>query len=177
MQNSGKGIFETLQSVIAYFAPPVATVFLLGIAWRRATAVAARCTLYVGSAISLSIGVMDLSNWPWKGFWPHFMLMTVYLFLFCMTLMIVVSLLTKHARYEEDFGDARRLDTSAGRKGAGRWAGFCGQFSPRSWSRSTLDSSILPRTPTAQTGQSSNGWSKLSGPSKAASSRFYCPAP
>jgi SSS family solute:Na+ symporter len=62
---------------------------------------------------------MDLQGWPHNGFWPHFMLMTVYLFLFCCLLMIVVSLLTKHAPYEEDFGDARRRDTLADRKGAG----------------------------------------------------------
>ena len=101
MQRSGKNIFDTLQSVIAYFAPPVATVFVLGVAWHRATAAAAQVTLYVGSAVSLSIGLMDLLGQPYRGFWPHFMLMTFFLFLFCSLLFVLVSLCTTHASYEQ----------------------------------------------------------------------------
>ena len=46
------------------------------------------------------------------------MMMAFYKFLFCAALMIGVSLCTRHAAYEEDFGDARRLDPAPAR-GAG----------------------------------------------------------
>ena len=107
LQQSGKNVFDTLQSVIAYFAPPVATVFLAGICWRRATAKAAVTTLYLGSAVSLTAGLLDFLKLPYPGFWPHFMLMTLLLFVGCCLLMVAVSLLTHKAEYEEDFSVAR----------------------------------------------------------------------
>ncbi|MGW8256454.1 MAG: sodium:solute symporter family transporter [Thermoguttaceae bacterium] len=103
LQHSEKNIFDTLQIVIAYFAPPVASVFLAGILWQRATAKGAVTTLYLGSAVSLSIGVLDFLGLPYKGFWPHFMLMTVILFLGCCALLVITSLLTRKSPYEEDF--------------------------------------------------------------------------
>ena len=107
LQQSGKNIFDTIQSVIAYFAPPMASVFLAGIIWRRATAKAAVTTLYVGSIVSIGVGVLDFLKLPYKGFWPHFMIMTLVLFLGCCTLMVVVSLLTKKSPYEEDLSIAK----------------------------------------------------------------------
>jgi SSS family solute:Na+ symporter len=104
LQQCGKTtIFDTLQGVTAYFAPPVATVFLLGILWKRATAAAAVTTLYLGSTVSITLGILDFLKLPYEGFWPHFMLMTLFLFIGCVVMMTVVSLLTHKAEYEEDF--------------------------------------------------------------------------
>ena len=44
---------------------------------------------------------MDLLGQPYRGFWPHFMLMTFFLFLFCSLLFVLVSLCTTHASYEQ----------------------------------------------------------------------------
>lgn len=106
MEESGKNIFATLQSVVAYFAPPVATVFLLGLVWKRATAKAAVITLYVGSVVSLSLGIMDFVSWPRRGFWPHFLLMTFFLFIGCCALMIAISLMTQKAAAEQDLSES-----------------------------------------------------------------------
>ena len=103
MQTVGKNLFDLLQSIIAYFAPPMAAVFLVGVLWRRATAAAAVVTLYLGSAVSLGIGVMDFMKFPREGFWPHFLFMAFLLFAGLCVLMVVVSLLTRHS------GDEGRL--------------------------------------------------------------------
>jgi SSS family solute:Na+ symporter len=148
MLRSGKNVFDTLQNVIASFSPPVAVLFLSGIGWRRATAAGSRATLYVGALVSLGFGILELLQWPrinpqdfwphylpmsvynfiWPhlatvhDFWPHYMMMAVFKFLFCAALMVVVSLCTQHAPYEEDFGDARRLDPApVGGAGATGW--------------------------------------------------------
>jgi SSS family solute:Na+ symporter len=141
LQGSKKNVFDTLQSVGAFFAPPMAAMFLLGIAWKRVTATAVKVNIWLGSIISLSIGVMSVREWPekipvfhnglfgtvtWEPFvWPHFMLLAFSLFVFCFSILVIVSLLTKHSDYEEDIGAAQRLhqaDTTiseAARHGAG----------------------------------------------------------
>ena len=125
MQGSKKNIFDTLQGIIAFFAPPMASVFLLSIFWKRLTAAAVKMTLWIGSIVSLSIGVMVLREWPNKTFWPHFLLLTFFLFVVCCLLLVIGSLVTKHASYETDLGADQRkhnTDTSlsvASRRGAG----------------------------------------------------------
>ena len=95
MEGLGKNLFDTLQSAIAFFAPPISTVFLLGVLWKRATPTAAILTLTLGSVISLILGLMQLKAYPDARFWPHYMLLSFYLFAGLVVLMVVVSLLTQ----------------------------------------------------------------------------------
>jgi SSS family solute:Na+ symporter len=95
MQMAGKDLFELLQSIIAYFAPPMAAVFLVGTLWRRATSTAALTTLILGTVVSLSAGACQLCKYPSEEFWPHFLLLSFYLFAALTVLMIVVSLCTE----------------------------------------------------------------------------------
>jgi SSS family solute:Na+ symporter len=76
-------------------APPVSTVFILGLIWKRATPLAAELTLYVGTAVCLTIGFCQLINFPSKDAWPHFMLLCFYMMVGLVFFMIVVSLLTQ----------------------------------------------------------------------------------
>lgn len=101
MDNVGKNLFDLLQSIIAYFAPPMASVFLIGILWRRATSKAAFITLTGGSVLCLSIGLMDFMQLPGPDFWPHFLLMSFCLFALLCVVMIVISLLTRNSQEEE----------------------------------------------------------------------------
>ena len=57
-------LFDLLQSIIAFIAPPMAAVFMVGVLWRRATAKAAITALLVGSAVSISVGVCQMAKWP-----------------------------------------------------------------------------------------------------------------
>lgn len=92
---SGKNLFELIQGLASYIAPPLTTVFILGVSWRRATAKAAEWTLIGGGILCILLGIMYVQEFPHKKFWPHFMLSTFYLFGLLLTFMIVVSLLTK----------------------------------------------------------------------------------
>ncbi|KAA3607514.1 MAG: Na+/glucose cotransporter [Planctomycetota bacterium] len=50
---SGGGLYQYLQSVQGYLAPPIAAVFLLGLFWRRANAVGAAWSLGTGFVLGL----------------------------------------------------------------------------------------------------------------------------
>lgn len=123
LQGSKKNVFDTLQSVICFFAPPIASVFLLGLIWKRVTATAVRVTLYAAVPICLAISILNLVDWPSRVFWPHFLLQTFFLFVFCVALLAISSLLTKHSSYEVPFS-AAKMGSSA--EAAGRGAGWKG---------------------------------------------------
>ena len=91
----GMDLFSLCQSILAFLAPPLAAVFIVGVLWPRANSTAAFCTLAVGSIINIAIGVCYLAEWlgP-KEAWPHFLLLCFYMFAFDVLLMTVISLLT-----------------------------------------------------------------------------------
>jgi SSS family solute:Na+ symporter len=94
--NSEKGLFELGQSLGTYLAPPVSTVFLFGMLWKRATPRAAELTLYIGTAVCLAVGFCQLIDFPYKGAWPHFMLLCFYMMVILSIFMVTVSLLTRN---------------------------------------------------------------------------------
>ena len=124
MESAGKNLFDLLQSIIAYFAPPMASVFLIGVLWKRATSSAALVTLLGGSMVSLSIGLMDFAKFPHEGFWPHFMLMSFLLFAGLCGVMVAVSLFTKNSQEEEVLLSLRETYTRQVRSSAFIWIGW-----------------------------------------------------
>ncbi|MEM9237272.1 MAG: hypothetical protein AAGB14_10875, partial [Verrucomicrobiota bacterium] len=123
-------LFNLFQGMIGYMAPPVTAVFLLGVFWRRATATAAVTTLVLGSAISLSIGVLDITNHfqreiegEMTDIWPHFLLLSFFIFVGLLAMMIVVSLLTKNSEVEEPLPSLRQ--TYRENPGIGRAGWLC----------------------------------------------------
>ncbi|MBN1491534.1 MAG: sodium/solute symporter, partial [Phycisphaerae bacterium] len=124
LTRSQRDLFSLLQSIIGYFAPPMAAVFLIGVLWRRATSTAALSTLVIGSAASLTIGFMDIFHYPSKGYWPHFLLMAFYLFAGMCAFMIVVSLLTRHAACEEALPTPAEAYRVSGTRTRGVWLGW-----------------------------------------------------
>jgi len=113
MGGVGKNIFDLFQSIIAYFAPPMAATFLVGVLWRRATGKAAFATLLGGTILCLSIGALDFYNKSLllKIFnavlphhfeaLPHFLYLSFSLFVICVLNMFVVSLFTQSTPREE----------------------------------------------------------------------------
>jgi SSS family solute:Na+ symporter len=93
--HSGKGFFELSQGLVSILAPPLSVVFLSGVLWKRANSIAADIVLYAGGLICVLVGVCHVLNLPYKGFWPHFLLLSVYLFALLAVIMVVVTLLTK----------------------------------------------------------------------------------
>jgi SSS family solute:Na+ symporter len=102
----GLNLFNIFQSVLSFIAPPMAAVFLLGVFWKRTTRLAANLALTVGTAFCLMIGILYYWILP-AGvytFWPHFMLLSFYLFLILVAFMAVVSLCGKREVSTLDFG-------------------------------------------------------------------------
>jgi SSS family solute:Na+ symporter len=64
MQGVGRNLFDLLQGIIAFVAPPMAAVFTIGVLWRRATGKAAVAALLIGTAVSLSVGFCHFKEWP-----------------------------------------------------------------------------------------------------------------
>ena len=92
IQRLGQGVFVYIQNLYAYFAPPFAAVFLLGILWKRATAKAATITIPAGIAFGFFLEFVVFKYWIRQG--TAFTLRSVYNWAFCMVLMVVVSLVS-----------------------------------------------------------------------------------
>ena len=94
----GLNLFNVFQSVLGFIAPPMATVFLFGIFWKRTTTMAANMALTLGTAFSMGVGILYLWVFPAEEYttWPHFMMLSFYLFVIISAGMILVSLLDKH---------------------------------------------------------------------------------
>jgi len=89
--NSYESIFNGLNDVIAHIAPPITCVFLLGIFWGRASAVSAKLTLWIGSALgALVFAVNKLFPDTVIGHIP-FMMMAFYLFCVCVLLQVILT--------------------------------------------------------------------------------------
>lgn len=106
MDNISGQLFTYLQSVQAYISPPIAAVFLLGIFFKRLNAKGAMASLLSGFVLgilrlfgeinkdSLSGPLFYLSN-------INFLHFAILLFVVCVAILILVSLLTNEPDYKK----------------------------------------------------------------------------
>lgn len=92
-------LYQYLQSVQSYLAPPIAAVFLLGVFFKRINATGAYTSMIVGFIIgilklTLEMVKNDLSGVLYRFATINFLYFCILLFLFSIALMIIVSLLT-----------------------------------------------------------------------------------
>jgi len=94
----GQNLFNIFQAVLGFLAPSLSVVFLLSIFWKRTTKRAVNWTLSWGSAFSLFVGVLYLWIFPADIYtaWPHFLLISFYIFVVLMMTAIVISLVDKN---------------------------------------------------------------------------------
>lgn len=92
---SGKGFFDLTQGLVSILSPPLAVVFLWGIAWKRVNAMAAEIVLYGGGVVCLVLGSCHVLNFPYQGYWPHFLMLSFYIFLALSLLIVVLTYLDK----------------------------------------------------------------------------------
>ena len=82
-------IFEGINKLISYVAPPITAVFLLGVFWKRASGKSALITLICGIALGLLSFYLDWNKIAWnKTFQGDFMLMAFLLFVLCALIMV-----------------------------------------------------------------------------------------
>jgi SSS family solute:Na+ symporter len=90
----GGSLFEYIQSLYAFFAPPFAAVFVLGILWRRINGTGAVAAVVLGFVLGIGIKLylnLAAETPPWLA--PYANQASINWF-FCLTVCIGVSLLT-----------------------------------------------------------------------------------
>jgi SSS family solute:Na+ symporter len=102
MQNISGVLYEYLQSVQAYIAPPITAVFLLGIFSKRINSKGAMATLIAGLIIAALRLILELNK---ESLEPdsilhsfattNFLTFAAWFFLFCVVICVTVSLFTK----------------------------------------------------------------------------------
>ncbi len=113
MEKIGGGVmYQYLQNVQAYIAPPVTTVFLLGIIWKRVNAQASIVTLFAGLFLLILRLGSEIYYQPEiasgsevEGFLflfatINFSYMAIWMFAFSVALCITVTLMTAEPDYE-----------------------------------------------------------------------------
>ena len=90
-----------LQSVQAYVSPPIAAVFLLGIAWKRINSQGALASLLVGFVLGAARFILEVlyAGQPLEGFLKfyvgmNFLHFAVLMFVICVGVLLAVSLVT-----------------------------------------------------------------------------------
>jgi SSS family solute:Na+ symporter len=92
-------IFEAINVIAADLAPPITTVFLFGVFWRRGTKEASITTLIFGFVLGATSFVLDLPVFGTEKLISHglgipFMMQAWWVFCICSVLYVIVSLLT-----------------------------------------------------------------------------------
>jgi len=95
-----ESIFKGVSALISYIAPPITTVFLWGVFWKRASSAAATVTLLAGSALGFTVFLLDW-NKDTTGWNVPFLMAAFYLFVICSVILLVVSLIRPHQHTEE----------------------------------------------------------------------------
>ena len=88
-------LFNIFQSVLGFIAPPMSAVFLFGVFWKRTTSRAANMALTWGTVFSIGTGILYLFVLNGADFWPHFMMLSFWIFVIIAAAMVIVSLLDK----------------------------------------------------------------------------------
>lgn len=86
-----ESLFNGINDVIAHIAPPITTVFLLGVFWKKASAKSAQYTLWFGSLLGASVFVIN-KIFPDSAIGQiPFMMMAFYLFTTCVIMQVALS--------------------------------------------------------------------------------------
>ncbi|GAB4242714.1 MAG: sodium:solute symporter [Saprospiraceae bacterium] len=109
MQRISGVLYEYLQSVQSYIAPPITATFLLGIFWKRINAKGAMATLVGGFFLGMSRLVLELMKDDLSGIlhtWAtiNFLHFCILLFVISVIICITVSLLTEKPSEEQIVG-------------------------------------------------------------------------
>jgi SSS family solute:Na+ symporter len=95
-----RSIFQGISAMISYIAPPITTVFLWGVFWKRASGFAAVITLSLGSLLGLTVFFLDWYK-ETTGWNVPFLMAAFYLFVVCSIILFIASLIRPHQHTEE----------------------------------------------------------------------------
>ena len=135
MKNAPGTLYDYLQSVQSYIAPPITAVFLLGIFHKRINATGAMSTLIIGFGIGLVRLTLDTiktfsPDTTYSGFWKSiqdipFSHFAIVMFVICIAILIIVSLFTAKPSEEKlaglTFGTLSKEQLAANRNSYNIW--------------------------------------------------------
>jgi SSS family solute:Na+ symporter len=96
-------LFHYLQNVLAFIAPPIVALFVVGTFWRRANATGAFASIVVGAVVGVAGVISLLAKIDWFLVETHFLYTAGALFALTATIHVVVSALSAPP-------DAKRVD-------------------------------------------------------------------
>jgi SSS family solute:Na+ symporter len=123
-------LYQYLQSVQSYLAPPIAAVFLLGVFFKRLNGKGALAAMVIGFIIGIIKLTLELFQTSLTGALHdfatiNFLYFCIYLFLFSVVIMVVVSLLTPKPNEEHirglTFATTVAEDRAASRASWNKW--------------------------------------------------------
>ena len=114
-------LYHYLQSVQSYLAPPIFSVFILGIFWKRINSKGALTALVGGFVIGMlrlaaELNKDSLSGWLHTFAQVNYLYFCVYLTLVCIGLMVVVSMFTRPPSYQKIQGLTYATTTAEDKK-------------------------------------------------------------
>src|SRR5215216_6530978 len=123
-------LYTYLQSVQSYLAPPIAAVFLLGVFFKRINATGAYTSMVIGFIIGLAKLTLEISKDNLSGVLYdfatiNFLYFCIYLFLFSVASMVIISLFTPKPNAEQlkglTFATTVAEDKAASRASWNKW--------------------------------------------------------
>jgi SSS family solute:Na+ symporter len=123
-------LYQYLQSVQSYLAPPIAAVFLLGVFFKRLNGKGALTAMVIGFILGIIKLTMELFQNELTGIFYdfatiNFLYFCIYLFVFSVIVMVVVSLLTEKPNEEQirglTFATTVAEDRAASRASWNKW--------------------------------------------------------
>lgn len=89
------GVFDLIQNIGAWVAAPIAAIFLLGVLWERANAVAATTVLVLAFPYTWLVESVLFKRVPWLQPFDNWLNRTFVVWATCMALTVIISLLTR----------------------------------------------------------------------------------
>ncbi len=93
-------IFQGINAAICYISPPITTVFVFGVFWKKASSFGSIVTLCIGSVLGFAVFLLDFMK-ETTGWNVPFMMSGFYLFCICSVIMVIASLMKQEAMTEE----------------------------------------------------------------------------
>jgi solute:Na+ symporter, SSS family len=93
-------LYQGVNAVISYLAPPITTVFAFGVFWKKASSKAALSTLVAGSLMGAGVFLMDIFK-DFTGWKVPFMYSAFFLLVLCSLNMWIMSLVYPHEHTEK----------------------------------------------------------------------------
>lgn len=112
-QVKGRFLFVLVQNIFAYIAPPFAVVFTLGVLWRRANGKGALSTIVLGLPFGLSLEEWLFPHVAWLRPYDSYLHRALISWIFCMLVMICVSLASAPPPREKTEGIIWRREYAA----------------------------------------------------------------